>query len=191
VDIADAIPPLAAGPPRSAKPPTSCQRYPTVSDDLLVHGSWWPRRKARARPLVPNAGWQNYTLHKRAPKVVGVSVCGLPHVLLEATLATIAAQQSKLRDFIPLFLTDSTDFEAFRRHGFVWEYLPGPAERQRCAGARRWPEYAALRRALLVRKWGLDQIIVIGSSEFGLLRQKAEEGRDSSAQAGVSTEGLG
>jgi hypothetical protein len=190
VDIADAIPPLAAE-PTSAQPPTSCQPFPTVSDDLLVHDSWWPRRKAGARPLVPNAGWQNYTLHKRASKVVGVSVCGLPQVLLEATVAMIAAQQSKLRDFIPLFLTDSTDFGVFRRYGFVWEYLPGPAERERCAGARRWPEYAALRRALLVRKWGLDQIIVIGSSEFGLLRQETEERGLSSAEAGVPTEGLG
>jgi hypothetical protein len=189
VEIADAIPSPAPGAGAAAAEPSIRDRhFPIVSDDLLVHDSWWPRRKAGARPLVPNAGWQNYTLHKRARKVVGVSACGLPRVLLETTLATIAAQQSRLRDFIPFFLTDSTDFDIFRRYGFVWEYFPGPAERERYAGSQSWAEYAALRRALLVRKWGLDQIIVIGPSEFGRPQQEAEERERSGAEAPAPAE---
>jgi hypothetical protein len=103
--------------------------------------------------------------------VLGVSVCGLSRSVLEPLVDTIAAQQTALRDFIPVFLTDSMDFEVFRRHGFVCEYFPDAAERARYGGAVDWAEYGRRRRDLVTRKWRLDEIVVIGSLEFGIVDQ--------------------
>jgi hypothetical protein len=76
---------------------------------------------------------KNYALHGRVDKVVGVSVCGLLRPVLAGIVDSIAAQQARSRDFVPVFLTDSTDFDLFRRHGFVFEYLPNCGAR--CSSA--------------------------------------------------------
>jgi hypothetical protein len=170
VTLADPLVPLNGGVSLSTEAEDGERPYQTfgpVASPPATDGDWWPRPEAALRPLLPNAGWRNYALRGRAAKVVGVSVCGLPPAILESTVAAIAAQQDLLRDFIPLFLTDSADFDVFRRHGFVWEYFPCAAERARYGGATGWAAYAASRRSLLQRKWGLDDVVCIGPAEFG------------------------
>ena len=136
--------------------------------------SWWPLPYGAETALVPSAGWRNYTLHKRNAKVLGISVCGVERSVLEATVSAIADQQDRLRDFIPVFLTDSTEFDVFRRYGFVWEYFPGSTERARYSGTTSWAEYGAARRALVARKWQLDRVICIGPVEFGVVGLQTE-----------------
>jgi hypothetical protein len=181
VTLADPLPALDGGvslasDPGEGEPPY--QAFPasgeTADKAPATDDSWWPRPEAARRPLEPNAGWRNYALHGHVAKVVGVSVCGLSRPVLESTVAAIAGQQDLLRDFIPVFLTDCTEFDVFRRHGFVWEYFPGPAERARYGGDRSWADYAARRRALLERKWGLDEVICIGPAEFGRIEAAAD-----------------
>ena len=138
-------------------------------EEYRPEAGWWPRADNAERPLAPTAGWRNYTLQMRNPKVIGVSVCGMSRAVLDATVSAIADQQDRLRDFIPVFLTDSTDFDIFRRHGFVWEYFPGPVERARYGGTMDWAAYAAGRRRLLMRKWGLSRVVSIGAVEFGVV----------------------
>lgn len=128
---------------------------------------WWPRGDGAARPLVPNAGWQNYGLHGWVDKVIGVSVCNLPRQVVAGIVDSIAAQQARSRDFVPVFLTDSTDFDLFRRHGFVFEYLPDGNRRSCCSGTQDWSDYAAQRRALLEQKWGVAEVVCFGPLEFG------------------------
>ena len=174
LSASDAIPPLNGGASCGAevggRPAYPAFRRTTASArELRLEDEWWPSHEVPGTPMVPTAGWRNYTLQRKAPKVIGISVCGLSQAQLESAVSSIAAAQSQQRDFVPVFLTDSKHFDVFRRHGFVWGYLPGPDCRARYGGSMSWTEYARSRRELLKRKWGLDKIVVIGRSEFGVV----------------------
>jgi glycosyltransferase involved in cell wall biosynthesis len=170
VEVFDPIPPLRGGVSPPARPEAAGRAVfrPAVAAARIDAGaSWWPTvEKTNRRPLVPNAGWRNYTLNGRVGKVIGISVCGLPRESLESIVSMIAAQQTECRGFIPVFLTDSTDFDVFRGHGFVFEYLPSLAKQAAYAGTKNWAEYAAERSAFLERKWGLTRIIRFGPHDF-------------------------
>jgi hypothetical protein len=99
----------------------------------------------------------------------------LTKTVLGSVVETIVGQQTLLRDFIPVFLTDSVDFEVFRRHGFVWEYFPDAEERARYDGTLSWAAYGAVRRELLRRKWGLDEVVAIGAVPFALAGTEAAQ----------------
>jgi hypothetical protein len=174
VHVADPIPPLRSKNVAPRAPARRRRGSPGIivaerTDAPPEEASWWPRFSPDPRSLVPNAGWRNYTLRERGAKIVGVSVCGMPRAALEAAVAAVADQQSLLRDFIPVFLTDSPDFDVFRRRGFVWEYFPGPAARAGYEGATGWAAYGRARRALVERKWGLKHVIRIGPADFGAI----------------------
>jgi hypothetical protein len=174
ITVADAITPVSRHPKRAiAPPPENVQSSPALSAattprESALDTDWWPTRSRAVVPLIPAAGRRNYTLQKRNVKVVGVSVCQMPRETLESVVAAISDQQDRLRDFIPVFLTDSTDFDVFRRYGFVWEYFPGLSARARYNGTTSWANYAAARRQLLTRKWNFDHVICIGATEFGV-----------------------
>jgi hypothetical protein len=167
--VVEAFDPLPPATERAVlRPPAKSDAAAGRPDrDRSDRGEWWPTLGRPKRPLVPNAGWRNATLQARAEKVIGVSVCGLGRSELEQAVALVAAQQAAQRDFIPVFLTDSTDFDVFREHGYVFEYLPAHGERAACADVKAWDDYAAERRALIEKKWGLDRIISFGPREFG------------------------
>jgi hypothetical protein len=176
ISVADAIAPVARRAARKITVPAKHSRRSssplatmTARQEAPIDTAWWPTQSTAAAPLVPAAGWRNYTLQKRNAKVVGVSVCGMPRPTLESVVAAVSDQQDRLRDFIPVFLTDSTDFDVFRRYGFVWEYFLGPVARARYAGTTSWTHYAAARRQLLARKWNFDHVICIGATEFGVI----------------------
>ncbi|HLB79991.1 MAG TPA: hypothetical protein VJJ77_05765, partial [Dongiaceae bacterium] len=97
--------------------------------------------------------------------MLGIAVCGLGRIEREAVVDLIDRQQRSSRDFIPVFLTDSTDFEPFRSRGYVFEYLP-PPPRRRLRGTASWREYAAERLELLRRKWNIAQVVTFGPHEF-------------------------
>jgi len=175
ITVADAIGPVARRVSRRTSASAEDKRRVSslarakAPRETSIDTPWWPTRSTAAAPLVPAAGWRNYTLQKRNAKVVGVSVCGMLRPMLESVVAAVSDQQDRLRDFIPVFLTDSTDFDVFRRYGFVWEYFPGPAARPRYNGTTSWTHYAASRRRLLTRKWNFDHVICIGATEFGVI----------------------
>jgi glycosyltransferase involved in cell wall biosynthesis len=174
--------------PEGAREPAfgPCSRA-VAAARIDTNPSWWPRvEKTSRQSLVPNAGWRNYTLNGRVGKVVGISVCGLPRESLEAIVSMIANQQTECRGFVPVFLTDSTDFEVFREYGFVFEYLPSTAKQAAYAGTKDWADYAAERHALLERKWGLACVIRFGPHEFapkGQARSSADPAAPSSAKS--------
>src|SRR4030095_17255965 len=84
----------------------------------------------------------------------------------EPIVEFVEQHQSQDRRFVPVFLTDSTEANIFRRRGFVFEYLP-PPDRVRLRGSKSWADYAAERRRLLARKWGMADIITFGDVTFG------------------------
>ena len=60
-------------------------------------------------------------------------------------------------NFIPVFFTDSADFSAFRRQGYVLEYFP-PGSKS-C-----WQE----KMDYLVRKWGIETVIDLREPQIDL-----------------------
>jgi len=133
----------------------------------LPDPAWWPAERKIERALIPTPGLPCFGIGGRVDKVVGISVCGFQRTELTQVIDMIAAQQARQRDFIPLFLTDSTDFDLFRRYNFVFEYFPAPDRRLNSIGAEEWQSYSTRRRQLLARKWGLSHVITFGPRSFG------------------------
>jgi hypothetical protein len=128
--------------------------------------AFWPTPEENGRPLVPAPGLRAYALKGVPLKVIGISVCGFSRDEIEPLVEFVEQHQSQDRRFIPVFLTDSTAANIFRRRGFVFEYLP-PPDRVRLRGSKSWADYAAERRRLLARKWGMADIITFGDITFG------------------------
>lgn len=128
--------------------------------------AFWPTPAEDGRPLVPAPGLRAYALKGTPLKVIGISVCGFSREEIEPLVEFIEQHQSQDRSFVPVFLTDSTEANIFRRRGFIFEYLPPPG-RVRLRGSKSWVDYAAERRRLLVHKWGMADIITFGDVTFG------------------------
>jgi hypothetical protein len=128
--------------------------------------AFWPTPAEDGRPLVPAPGLRAYALKGMPLKVIGISVCGFSREEIEPLVEFVEQHQSQDRRFVPVFLTDSTEANIFRRRGFVFEYLPPPA-RVRLRGSKSWADYAGERRRLLARKWGMADIITFGEVTFG------------------------
>jgi hypothetical protein len=133
----------------------------------LPDPAWWPAERKIERALIPTPGLPCFGIGGQTDRVVGISVCGFTRDELSQVIDMIAEQQMRQRDFIPLFLTDSTDFDLFRRYNFVFEYFPSAERRQPTIGAEEWRGYAARRRQMLSRKWGLAHVITFGPRAFG------------------------
>ena len=128
--------------------------------------AFWPTPNDEARPLAPAPGLRAYALKGTPLKAIGISVCGFSRGEIQSIVDFIEQHQSRDRQFVPVFLTDSIDANIFRCRGFVFEYLP-PPDRVRLRGSKSWADYAAERRRLLARKWGMADIITFGEVEFG------------------------
>ena len=151
-----------ARPPAPARPAGG---PPPRARAALPDRTIWPSDRNAPPPLTPTPGLANFGLKRAGLKVLGIAVCGLGRIEREAVVDLIDRQQRSSRDFIPVFLTDSTDFEPFRSRGYVFEYLPPPS-RRRLRGTDSWPAYAAERLALLRRKWNIAQVVTFGAHEF-------------------------
>jgi hypothetical protein len=97
------------------------------------------------------------------PRVLIAVVIGLDAALLESTLAVIAANADRSEGAVEtLCLTDCTDFEQFRRHRLLFEYLPPALERERFVPDLDWNLYTLRRLARLRRKWNPVRIVAFG-----------------------------
>jgi hypothetical protein len=118
---------------------------------------YWPRAQFdKPATLKPTPGLACYAMKERCEKIVGVWVVGLSDEELVGFLRTIAQQQIDENNFVPIFFTDSTAFNIFREHGFVFEYLPG--EELRTRGAVAWDQYVQTRLAHAVAMWGITHM---------------------------------
>ena len=109
--------------------------------------------------------------------MIGMSVCGFARENLEMIVDMVENKQQRGRDFIPVFLTDSMEFDVFRARGFAFEYLPSSSS-HRFAGTRPWPVYANRRLQLLVQKWNFARVITFGPEEFGCPNDLESDGND-------------
>lgn len=141
--------------PYTDAPPPAPQRADTDNE-------WWPSNRKPANYLVPNAGWLNHSVQGTTTLVYGISLFGVATEEMEKVVEQISAQQAIREDFVPLFITDSTDFHMFRKYGYVFEYFPSPEKQHVVVGSVSWQEYAQKRLDLLIRKWGIVNMINIG-----------------------------
>lgn len=128
--------------------------------------AYWPTPQSGGKFLRPAPGHRAYAIKGTPFKVIGISVCGFSRREIEHIVGLVEQHQDEVRNFVPVFLTDSTEAMIFRSRGFIFEYLP-PVDRVKLVGSKPWAEYAAERRRLLARKWGMVDIITFGVLEFG------------------------
>jgi glycosyltransferase involved in cell wall biosynthesis len=140
---------------------------PSVSDP------WWPSHPLPKQGLQPTPGHACYSLKGKAFSVVGVAVLGLDQGALERAVALISGQQRLDVRFAPVFLTDSLDHDAFRRHGYVFEYFPkgGNGTRASSTDIRRWEG----RIRILSLKWGFGLLIDLGAQTYRLSQALVDE----------------
>jgi hypothetical protein len=125
---------------------------------------WWPLPVVADPPaLSPSPGLAAYAIKDLQPSIVGVVVCGFDRAQLAAIVGGVARRQMESPSFTPIFLTDSTAFDVFREHGFVFEYLPAPGKLP--AGSASRSDYGRERLDLIRRKWGIVTVVQYG--EFG------------------------
>jgi hypothetical protein len=118
---------------------------------------WLPRLEGEVCPLVPSPGWRCLTSHD-APIRLGFNLVGMDGDQAEKAVIEIEERQLRDRDFIPVFITDLTDFRVFRSRGYVFEYIPSsiaapPTNRRAERG------YYRERLALITEKWNLRRIV--------------------------------
>ena len=122
----------------------------------------WPRRPVDPEPLRPNPGWACHTLKATACDVVGYSVIGLLPDEIERVVAAVDEQQRSTLDFVPVFLTDTTEFEPFRSRGYAFEHFPAASRWAELDGTVPWQARAEARLDMVRRKWGLQRLVRLG-----------------------------
>lgn len=163
----NAVPRPAGDRPASvtARPPEPARRdyaAPPQHPDGVRVPEDWPRRSGDPEPLRPNPGWACHTLTATACDVVGYSVVGLAPDAVERAVAAIDEQQRSTLDFVPVFLTDATEFEPFRSRGYAFEHFPAASRWTELDGTVPWQAYAEARLETVRRKWGLRRLVRLG-----------------------------
>jgi hypothetical protein len=108
-----------------------------------------------------------------APFTTMFVVWGYSATELESLTREIARLQLMLRDFKPLFVTDSDSWTAFQERGYWFEYIPPADEWTRRNEASEWPDYVGERIDSIVATYVPDRIIVF---EHGTAREALSRG---------------
>lgn len=135
---------------------------PTSQEPLAWYIEAWSRTFENGiSPLDPSPGLRCVTSH-RAPIRIGVQLFNCDGEAILSALSKVEARQIRDRDFIPVFITDSTDFAPFRSRGYVVEYVPPSiAAASNKRGVRKSLLQDRLR--LLAAKWNFDEIVDLSS----------------------------
>jgi hypothetical protein len=118
---------------------------------------------------------------KPAPAVILVTVLGLWGRALDEVLELVT-KQAETQPIVPVFITDVSDFSAFRRRRLRFEYLPDRDRQQRFAPELDWELYLRRRYALLSEKWQAKSIISFGRAPP---RECVANGRPACSQAEI------
>ncbi len=128
----------------------------------------WPDRPMPVRSLEPSPGEACFHLKDAGARVIAFSLFGLSGAELEDAVARVAEQQAEQGNFVPIFLTDARESEAFRSRGYVFEYFPeGTAAREPHHIKALQP-----RLDLIESKWGVDLFINLGLPQGSWIRRE-------------------
>src|SRR5262245_41259278 len=101
------------------------------------------------------------------PRTTMFVVWGYRNDALDRIVGEVSRLQLMLRDFKPLFITDSDDWRAFRKRGYWFEYIPPADEWAHHAEASEWPDYAGERMDSIVATYMPDRIVVLEYGDSG------------------------
>ncbi len=141
--------------PRLAKLPSRIAAAERAPARTWQH---WPDKPMPAHSIEPAPGSACFHLKDAGAKVIAFAVFGLAGETLEKEVARVTEQQARQGNFIPLFLTDAQETEAFRNRGYVFEYFPqgtAPSEASHI-------EALQPRLDVIESKWGVDLFINLG-----------------------------
>jgi glycosyltransferase involved in cell wall biosynthesis len=112
-----------------------------------------------APPLRPSPGWENLSLADKPCKVIAYLAFGFERAELERIVEMVSREQRRLQNFVPLFITDSLQFDLFRLRGYVVEHIPAGDPLNYGPGLG-----LALRRRMqtIVEKWGVGAVVQFG-----------------------------
>ena len=110
--------------------------------------------------LAPPAGFACYALNGAEVAAIAFAVFGLEGDALTLAIDRIVERQVASRNFVPLFLTDCSEHEAFRRRGYAFEYFPK-------ALYGSLADSVAFEEKLFVawKKWNLGSLIDLGPKD--------------------------
>ncbi len=91
--------------------------------------------------------------------VVMFVVVGLPAEAVERAVAEVASLQVMLSSFRPVFVTDCDQFQVFRRHGYLFEYIPPQQDWSARFGDSDWSSFLRERMDLLLERYEPDRVI--------------------------------
>jgi len=124
---------------------------------LTQANEWFPILRGHFRPLDPSPGWRCLAGGHVSIRL-GFNLIGFDPPRIEEAVAQVEKRQLRDRDFIPVFITDQSDFGTFRFRGYVFEYVPrsiSNAPKNRRAERRYYKE----RLDLIKAKWNLRDIV--------------------------------
>jgi hypothetical protein len=105
------------------------------------------------------------------PAVVMFVAIGLPRETLETLVTEVAALQTMLSNFRPMFVTDCDHFQIFRRRKYLFEYIPPRDDWCKRFGETEWNAFLNERMETLLARYKPDRVIALEDSErFTLMR---------------------
>jgi hypothetical protein len=106
---------------------------------------------------------------KEGISTIIVSALGVDPSFLEEIIVTTKRKLPRKGDRL-IYLTDSSDFAVFRRHGVIFEYLPPLTEQRLHATDMPWQAYLQERWGLLLAKWRPRRILAYGTNVDSFLQ---------------------
>ncbi|HXV23509.1 MAG TPA: glycosyltransferase family 4 protein [Alphaproteobacteria bacterium] len=109
--------------------------------------------------LRPSPGWENLSLADKPCKVIAYLAFGFERPELERIVEMVSREQRRLQNFVPLFVTDSLEFDLFRLRGYVVEHVPAGDPMNYGPGLA-----IALRRRMqtILEKWAVGAVVQFG-----------------------------
>lgn len=134
-----------------ADTPASPVEQPALASPL------WPDAPLPRSYLRPLPGLGTFSLAGTHVTVTAILVLGLSGAALERAVGRMADLQAREANFVPLFITDSTDQKCFRERGYTFEYLP--PSRYRLPSGRLNAAAVKTRLEVIKRKWAIQSAV--------------------------------
>ena len=76
-------------------------------------------------------------------------------------IAKVLTEQQTGEPFLPVFLTNHSDFSPFREQRLAFEYFPFELDERAAPPEPRWAAYLVTTLELTMRRWGVRQIVLL------------------------------
>ncbi len=122
----------------------------------------WPERRSSVPVLRPSPGLAAYAL-RNVPSLPNLVMALFLRSRTEAKAAVerVVAEQQSGEPFLPVFLTNDSDFGPLREQRLVFEYFPFTLDASAPPPEPRWAAYFQAVLELTMRRWGVRQVVLL------------------------------